>query len=153
MILAVAHTFTARFARHEENQVDFATNEGEDGFFAVHLAVLVHLGHPQAPCGHLHQIGTVVRLLAGLQGEHLEVLRVGVPRFLIFGRNHHVGPQGVRGYDFRFNMKTNTFGTQNHKIGSCTEALSLGPVVVKTLGLPEGRAGHKDHDEEPTRSL
>ena len=33
---------------------------------------------------------------------------------------------------------------KTHKIGSCTEALSLGPVVVKTLGLPEGRAGHKD---------
>ena len=28
--------------------------------------------------------------------EHLEILRVGVPRFL-FGRNRHVGPQGVRG--------------------------------------------------------
>ena len=33
VILAVAHTFTARFASHEENQVDFATDEGEEGFF------------------------------------------------------------------------------------------------------------------------
>ena len=147
VILAVTHTFTARSASHEENQVDFAVDEGEDGIFAVHLAVLVHLGHPQAPCGHLHQIGTVVRLLAGLQGEHLEVLRVGVPRFLIFGRNHHVGPQGVRGYDFRFNMKTNTFGTQNPQ----NRFLHRGPVLGPCLCQNSGAARRSSWSQRPCR--
>ena len=41
-----------------------------------------------------------VRLLARFQGL-LVVLRVGVPQFLIFGRNHHVGPEGVRGVPTR----------------------------------------------------
>ena len=53
------------------------------------------LGHLEAPHGDFDQIsGTVVRLLARLQGD-LVVLRVGVPQFL-FGRNHHVDDQGVQ---------------------------------------------------------
>ena len=58
------------------------------------------LGHPEAPRGDFDQIsGTVVRLLARLQGAHLEVLRVGVPRFL-FGGDDHMGPEGgfLRGW-------------------------------------------------------
>ena len=59
------------------------------------------LGHPEAPRGDFDQIsGTVVRLLARLQGAHLEVLRVGVPRFL-FGGDDHMGPEGVRGVPTR----------------------------------------------------
>ena len=49
-----------------------------------------------------------------------------------------MGPQGVQGCNFRVKVITKTFGTQkNQKICSCTEALSLAPVVAKTLGLPE----------------
>ena len=59
------------------------------------------LGHPEAPRGDFDQIsGTVVRLLARLQGAHLEVLRVGVPRFL-FGGDDHMGPESVRGVPTR----------------------------------------------------
>ena len=45
------------------------------------------LGHPEAPRGDFDQIsGTVVCLLARLQGAHLEVLWVGVPRVPIWWR-------------------------------------------------------------------
>ena len=44
---------------------------------------------------------SVVRLLDQDFKELVVVLRVGVPQFLIFGRNHHVGPEGVRGVPTR----------------------------------------------------
>ena len=36
----------------------------------------------------------VVHGTAQFHERHLEILRVGVPRFLEFGRDDHVGPQG-----------------------------------------------------------
>ena len=52
----------------------------------------------------------MVRLLARLQGAHLEVLRVGVPRFL-FGGDDHMGPEGVRGVPTRRDARQKTFFT------------------------------------------
>ena len=106
--------------------------------------------HPDGRRGDFDQIGTVVRLLAGLQGQ-LEVLRVGVPRFLIFGRNHHVGPQGVRGYDFRFNMKTNTFGTQNPQNRFLHRG--LGPCLCQNSGAARRSSWSQRPCRRATRSL
>ena len=102
--------------------------------------------HPDGRRGDFDQIGTVVRLLAGLQG-HLEVLRVGVPQFLIFGRNHHVGPQGVRGYDCRFNMKTKTFGTQKPQ----NRFLHRGPVLGPCRCQNSGAARRSSWSQRPCR--
>ena len=49
-----------------------------------------------------------------------------------------MGPQGVQGCDFRVKMITlNVRNSKTRKSALCAEALSLAPVVAKTLGLPE----------------
>ena len=72
----------------------------------------------------------VVHGTAQFHEQHLEVLRVGVPRFIESGRNHHVGPQGVRDCDF-WSRKLQTFRFQKTRARpglSCCSAQNGGAI-------------------------
>ena len=125
VILAVAHTFS-----HEEHQVDFAADRKE-GSLAVHLAVLKWPRTPFFLWSNIRNRGTHTPRTSRLL--NLEVLRVGVPGFLIFDHRKN----GVRGYDFRFNMKTKTFGTQKPQ----NRLLHRGPVLRPCRCQNSGAAG------------